>query len=106
MHTVSPLSEEVEVTADARVYRKTVESEAVKAMCGTLASLAISEPVVADSLKSIGLDAVAEAAHKVQDTASDMLLRWLRLEEVLLLKMMKRNLMMSLQFQLNSHQIG
>lgn len=63
------------------MYHKTVESEAVKAMCSMQASLAISEPAFADSLKSTGLDAVAQAAHKVQDTASDMLLRWLRLEE-------------------------
>ena len=76
-----PLVEEVELTSDARDYRKTVESEAVKAMCSQLASLAISEPSVADSLKTMGLDAVAEAAHRVQDTAASMLMRWLCLEE-------------------------
>ena len=76
-----PLVEKVQLTADARDYRKTVESEAVKEMCSQLASLAISKPSVDDSLKIMGLDAVTKAAHRVQDTAASMLLRWLCLEE-------------------------
>ena len=93
MHTVFLLVKRLSRLLIPECIVKQLSWRQSKAMCSTSASLAISEPAVADSLKSMGLDAVTEAAHKVQGTASDMFLRWLSLEEVLLLKMTKRNLM-------------
>ena len=62
-----------------RDYCKTVQSDTVNILCERLASLTIGN---IDDFKSIGLDVVVKAAHSQPSTASNMLLEWLKLEDI------------------------